>query len=152
MQVAFSRSECFPYGKAYSMSLSLSNPVNGAEADLESVVDTGFDGSLMVTAELYRRLGLELRERPEELYPVYRTFSGTSVFRRSYGVARLVGKDMEVEVIAPLHGGGKNLLGRRVLNGFTTVLHRAEAACIGDAQVEGTPGAKQERPAGLGLR
>ena len=134
------------------MSLELTNQVNGARAELESVVDTGFDGWLMVATGLYRQLGFELRERPEELYPVYRTVSGTAVFRRSYGVARLAGKGMEVEVITPLHGGGKNLLGRRVLSGFTTLLHRAETACIGDAEVEGLPGAKRQPPAGLRLQ
>lgn len=137
MQVAFSKSECSRFRGAYVVPVVVSNPVNGEKLEVESVLDTGFDGSMMLAAEAYHRLGLELRERPEDLFPVYRTLSGTIVFRRSHATARLAGKDLDVEVVTPISGAGKNLVGRRVLHEFTTLLQRGELACIGDGKIEG---------------
>lgn len=136
MQVVFSKSDCFPFRGAYFVSLKVSNPINGVEAEVECVLDTGFDGWVMLQPNTYYQLGLELRERPEEVFPVYRTMSGTAVFRRSYAAARLAGRIFDVEVVTPLHGAGKNLVGTRVLEGLTTLLHREEKACIGDAEIK----------------
>jgi clan AA aspartic protease len=136
LRVAYREHECSPFRGAYVIPVVVSNPVSGAKAELESVIDTGFDGSIMVAAEAYHRLGLELRERPEDLFPVYRSLSGAFVFRRSFASAKLAGRDMDVEVVTPLHGVGKNLIGRRVLSQFTTLLHREEIACLGEARVE----------------
>lgn len=136
MRVAFSKSECRPYRGAYSVPLTLTNTINGALAEVEGAIDTGFDGSVMVDSETYHKLALELSERPESQFPAYRTLSGTTLFRSSPGRASVAGRELAVEVITPVHGKGKNLIGRRVLREFTILLHATEKYCVGEASVE----------------
>ena len=136
MRAVFSGSDCHPYQEGYRLSLSLINPVTGRQAVVDAAIDTGFDGFLMLESETYSALDMEVCEAPESQFPTYRTFSGTTIFKSSSALAAIGGREMAVEVISPLHGRGKNLLGRRVLQEFTTLLHKRETSCVGAARVE----------------
>ena len=136
MRVAFSKSKCYPHREAYDVPLVLINMITGARAEVQVAIDTGFDGSVMVDSETYSRLALDLSEKPENQFPAYRTLSGTTVFRSSSARAVVAGKEIAVDVITPVHGRGKNLVGRRVLREFTTLLHASETYCVGEAQLE----------------
>jgi predicted aspartyl protease len=136
LRVAFSKSKCYPHREAYELPLVLVNLITGTRAEVEAAIDTGFDGAVMVDSGTYSRLALDLSERPEGQFPVYRTLSGTTVFRSSSARAVVAGKEIAVDVITPVHGRGKNLIGRGVLREFTTLLHAAETYCVGEARLE----------------
>jgi len=136
LRAVFSGSDCHPYREGYRISLSLINPVTGRRGEVDATIDTGFDGFLMLESETYFGLSMEVCETPQSQFPTFRTLSGTTVFKSSSGRALIAGRELAVEVISPLHGGGKNLLGRRALQEFTTLLHKRETSCVGDARVE----------------
>jgi clan AA aspartic protease len=136
LRAAFSKSECSPYGGAYVAALGLSNVVSKATIDVTAEIDTGFSGSVMVDSDAYSGLFLEMTQRPEAQFPSYRTLAGPILFKSSPARAKIGEKELNVEVISPVAGKGKNLIGRGLLREFTTILHREEMACIGDAKVE----------------
>jgi clan AA aspartic protease len=136
LRAVFRGSDCRPYREGYFLPLSLVNPVNGERGEVEAAIDTGFDGFVMLESATYSALGLEVCEVPESQFPTYRTFSGTVVFRSSSARAIVSGRELPVEVISPSHGQGKNLVGRRVLGQFTTLLDKTETTCVGAAGVE----------------
>ena len=135
MQVVFRKDECHAFQRAYAVPIVLSNVITDKSISVVGVVDTGFDGSIMVDSETYGSLQLELSEKPQGQFPVYRTFSGTVLFKSSLGRAKVAGRDILAEVIAPVQGKGKCLLGREILKQFTTLLFRAERCCMGDAEL-----------------
>jgi clan AA aspartic protease len=136
LQVVFREHECHALRGAYAVPVVLSNVVTGMSVEVQAVVDTGFDGSIMVDYETYESLHLELSEKPEAQFPAYRTLSGTIIFRSSLGRAKIAGRDILAEVIGPLQGKGKCLLGRETLRQFTTLLQKGETCCIGDADAK----------------
>jgi clan AA aspartic protease len=137
LQVVFRKNECHAFQSAYAVPVVLSNVITGRSVSIAAVIDTGFDGSIMVDSETYGSLQLELSEKPEGQFPAYRTFSGTVLFKSSLSRAKIAGRDVLTEVIAPVHGRGKCLLGREILKQFATLLLRAERSCLGDAEVQG---------------
>jgi clan AA aspartic protease len=132
----FSRPECQPFRGSYEVRVTLTHPLTGASINLKSVVDTGFSGPVLVESAAYRELGLDLVEKPSVEFPVYRGLLGSVVMRSSYGKATIGGRDLPTEILTPLYGPGRNLIGRKLLREFTTLLHREEMTCIGEAEVE----------------
>ena len=115
----------------------MSNVVTGVSVEKkEAVADTGFDCSIMADSETYGSLHLGLSEKPEAQFPAYTTMTGTIIFRGSLCRAKVAGKDILAEVISPVQGRGKCLLGRELLKQFTTLLQRAETCRLGDADVK----------------
>ncbi|QOJ78992.1 hypothetical protein IG193_00560 [Infirmifilum lucidum] len=51
--------------------VTLVNPVSGDKVEVMAYVDTGFDGSLLLTAPLWERLRLGLIEMREDVYAVH---------------------------------------------------------------------------------
>jgi len=136
LRVVFNNSDCYVYDKGFAVPFILANLVTGESADLRGAIDTGFDGDLMVDSETYERLNLRLSERPESEFPAYRTFSGTILFKSSLARVTMPGRNSMAEVITPVSGLGKILVGRRALKNLTTLLHKAERYCVGDAKIE----------------
>ncbi len=136
MQVVFRKYECHAPQRAYAVPIVMSNVITGRSMSIEGVIDTGFDGSIMLDSETYGSLQLELSEKPEDQFPAYRTLSGTVIFKSSLGRAKVAGRDILTEVVAPVRGKGKCLLGREILKQFATLLLGTERCCIGDAEME----------------
>ncbi|MEM4410956.1 MAG: hypothetical protein QXT61_04545 [Candidatus Caldarchaeum sp.] len=135
MRAAFSRFSCSKPEKFHTTILKLRNIITGSETLFTAVIDTGFDGYVMLTRETYQSMQLSLSEAPEDEFPVYRTMVGTVVFRKSIAKAELAGITMLTEVITPKHGVVKSLVGSRLLQHFTTLLHKNESSCVGEAEL-----------------
>ena len=75
---------------------------------------------------------MDLSEKAPVEFPVYKTMLGSITMRSSRGKAELGGEVLAAEILTPIYGPGKNLVGMRLLSEFTTLLHRAEMSCIGD--------------------
>lgn len=136
MEAVFRRSECLRFGGSYEVPVTITHPLTGKSVDLHCVIDTGFSGSVMVESGYYQKLGLDLAEKPSAEFPVYKTLLGSISLRSSYGKAKIGKKELDAEILTPVYGPGKNLVGRKILREFTTLLHRAEKSCVGDAELE----------------
>ena len=78
-------------------------------------VDTGFSGSVVVTGDVFEFLRLPDIEVPEDIQPAYRTLAGALTMRSAMGVLEAGGKQLETDILTPLQGPGKLLIGCQVL-------------------------------------
>lgn len=83
-------------------------------------VDTGYEGPLMLPRSEYEFF--MIGELPRSLWRRYRTLTDTVTMRVARAVAEVAGARMEVYIESPLHGGGKRLAGREVLNRLRVLL------------------------------
>jgi predicted aspartyl protease len=96
-------------------------------------LDTGFAGYLMVPDSDYRELAS--MELAREAFGTYTTLAGPVVMRRARVRLGLYGQQFESLVETPLRGGGKLLLGRRILNAVDlALLGRSGRACAVDGE------------------
>ncbi|QOJ79189.1 hypothetical protein IG193_01635 [Infirmifilum lucidum] len=89
-------------------------------AEIDANVDTGFSGSLLISPDLYIKLGLALYEEPE----VVRGSVAGGYFidlRVSNGIVELNGLRTACKIYTALLAK-KNLVGRALLNRFRLVL------------------------------
>ncbi len=103
------------------LSVTLSDPTSRSSAEVTPMVDTGFDGGLLLPLEQYLGLGLQDFEEPGGAF-VARSALGLSVsLRSSRGVATVGGIRIQCSVYtSPLLL--RPLLGRELLNGLVVTL------------------------------
>lgn len=80
----------------------------------EFIIDTGFDGSILVDNETYKFF--KTGEVPEEYWYRYKTLNGVIIMRTAKAFVKLFNDMVEVDVITPRDFGGKNLVGLKLLN------------------------------------
>ncbi len=83
-------------------------------------VDTGFEGSILLPAEMYKRF--MIAELPASMWRRYITLTGTITMRVARAMAEVAGRRLEVFVETPLYGGWRALAGREFLNKLRLVL------------------------------
>jgi len=83
-------------------------------------IDTGFSGEILLPSDVYHELA-EL-ELPRELFPVYTTLIGEVPMRRSIALIKVYGLEFEGYIETPIYGGGKYLIGRRLLRKINIAL------------------------------
>ena len=95
--------------------------------ELEIPVDTGFEGSLMLTAVDYEFF--KVGELPQTHWRTYRTLAGTVVMRVARAIAEINGHQLEIYVETPQLGIGKRLMGRELLNKLILILDGPAKKC-----------------------
>jgi len=101
-----------------------------ATESLRIPMDTGYEGSIMLTSELYQ--AFQIAELPRALWRTYRTLTGTITMRVARAVIEINGMRLESFVEAPLFGKGKLLAGRELLNKLIIIMDgRRRQACLG---------------------
>lgn len=95
-------------------------------------IDTGYEGSIMLTSDLYQRF--LMAELPRILWKNYKTLTGRVVMRVARAIIKLSDSiELEAFVETPLFGTGKLLLGREILNKLTIILDgNKEKTCIAE--------------------
>ena len=93
-------------------------------------VDTGFSGPVMVTAEVLERLKLTNIEVPEDARPVYSTMTGPIAMRSAPAILSINGKEIETDILTPLYGLGRFLIGFEILRKLNLALLRSKACFI----------------------
>ncbi len=118
MNFAYDRTARVPFPV---LSVTLSDPASRSSAEVTLMVDTGFDGGLLLPLEQYLGLGLQDFEEPGGAF-VARSALGLSVsLRSSRGVAAVGGIRIQCSVYtSPLLL--RPLLGRELLNGLVVTL------------------------------
>lgn len=108
-------------------------PIYGRSKSYVVPLDTGFAGYLMVPDSDYGELAS--MELAREAFGTYATLAGPVVMRRARVRLGLYGEQFESIVETPLHGGGKLLLGRRILNTVDlALLGKSGKACAVDGE------------------
>ncbi|MHC1636993.1 MAG: pepsin/retropepsin-like aspartic protease family protein [Candidatus Nezhaarchaeales archaeon] len=95
--------------------------------ELEIPVDTGFEGSLMLTASNYEFF--KVGELPQSCWRSYRTLTGIIIMKVARAIAKIGDKELEIYVEAPHMGVGKRLIGRELLNKLILVLDGPARKC-----------------------
>lgn len=130
----FRAGECLKYGESIvpypRLKLKLLNVLlEEYPRELDFVVDTGFEGSLLVTEDVYRFF--EVGEIPRRYWRVYRSLSGLIPMRTAKSIVLLGDERIETYVESPLVGRGKMIVGREVLKSFRLLMNGPEQeTCI----------------------
>jgi len=119
--------KCWRYLEAEPPIPSIRVKVYGVKESIESAfrLDTGYPGQLLISTDLYEKLGLHLAELPEKEFGVYRTASGLVEMKRSQAkiIVPDLGIDMEVIVETPRRIlFERNLVGRELINRLKLLL------------------------------
>lgn len=126
---------CYGYAKGFLhdypvLKVKLINMIDES-VELELPIDTGFEGAVMLDSDTYSFFAVG--ELPREAWRVYRTLIGPLPVRTARAIAVIDGLKFEVLVETPAYGGGKQLLGRELLDKLTLVLDaQACVACTAE--------------------
>lgn len=134
--------DCFEAGDwGYVIEASIVNPLHDLRfpetGELLLKVDTGFSGSIIVTGDVFEFLRLPDIEIPEDIRPVYRTLAGALTMRSAAAILEVDGKQLETDILTPLQGPGRLLVGCRVLKGLELALLRGKT-CFVSSQASAT--------------
>lgn len=106
---------------------SIKIKVHGVKSGLELTfrLDTGYPGQLLISTDLYEKLGLYLAELPEKEFGIYRTASGLIEMKRSQALITV--PDLEIEMEATIETPRhilfeRNLVGRELINKLKLLL------------------------------
>ncbi len=130
----FRTGECLKYGESIvpypRLKLKLLNVLlEEYPRELDFVIDTGFEGSLLVTEDVYRFF--EIGEIPRKYWRVYRSLSGLIPMRTAKSIVLLGDERIETYVESPLMGKGRMIVGREVLRFFRLLMNGPEQeTCI----------------------
>ncbi len=88
------------------------NPINKKSAEIEMVIDTGFQGGVLIPLKTYAELGLYLLEEPKIMGI---TATGTRIeLRRAKAILEINGHTIDCTIYTTI-GVTRSLLGREVL-------------------------------------
>ena len=119
--------KCWRYLEAEPPIPSIRVKVYGVKESIESAfrLDTGYPGQLLISTDLYEKLGLHLAELPEKEFGVYRTASGLVEMKRSQAKIIVPDLGIDMEVIAETPRRilfERNLVGRELINRLKLLL------------------------------
>lgn len=101
--------------------------------DLQIPIDTGYEGSIMLTTELYQ--AFQIAELPRTLWRNYRTLTNVITMRMARAIIEIDGMKSECFVESPLFGRGKLLIGRELLNRLTIIMDgEIKQLCLGKVE------------------
>ena len=97
-------------------------------------VDTGFNGPMMVTNDIFELLRLSDIEVPEDMRPSYMTLAGALTMRSAPGVLEIAGKRIETDILTTFAAPSRMLLGFQVLKQLNLALLRNRTCFLEVAQ------------------
>jgi predicted aspartyl protease len=110
----------------YAIEASLLNPLQDLRfpesGKILMKVDTGFTGPVLVTTDVFEFLRLSDIEVPDEIRPTYRTLAGAFTMRSAPAMLEVNGKRLETDILAPLLGPSKLLIGCRIIRELNLAL------------------------------
>jgi len=127
--------DCFEAGDwGYVIEASVFNPLHDLrfpeEGKLLVKLDTGFSGPALVTADVFEFLRLSEIEVPEDMRPSYGTMAGEIIMRSAPGIVEVDGKQIETDILTPLVGLGRILVGFQVLKELDIALMGRKACFV----------------------
>jgi predicted aspartyl protease len=127
--------DCYEAGDwGYVIEASIVNPLHDLrfpeEGKLLVKLDTGFSGPVLVTADVFEFLRLSEIEVPEDMRPSYGTMAGVVIMRSAPGILEVDGKQIETDILTPLVGLGRILVGFQVLKELDIALMGRKACFV----------------------
>jgi len=131
--------ECFESADwGYVIEASILNPLRDQRFPEKGravfKLDTGFNGPMMVTSDIFELLHLSDIEVPEDMRPSYITLGGTLSMRSAPAILEVAGRQIETDVLTAFAGPSRMLVGFQVLRHLNIALLR-DRACF----LEGVP-------------
>ena len=119
--------DCFEAGDwGYVVEASLLNPLHDLrlpeDGKMMMKVDTGFSGPVLVTRDVFQFLRLPDIEVPEDIRPSYRTLTGALPMRSAPGIIDVHGKQIDTDILTPLFGPDRLLVGCQILRSLNLAL------------------------------
>lgn len=93
-------------------------------------VDTGFNGPIMVSNDIFELLRLSDIEVPEDLRPSYTTLAGPLTMRSAPALLEVDGNRIETDILTPLAAPSRILVGFQVLRQLNLALLRNRACFL----------------------
>lgn len=93
-------------------------------------VDTGFDGSIMVSTDIFELLHLSDIEVPDDIRPSYMTLAGEIIMRSAPAVLEIAGKKIETDILTTLAAPSRMLVGFQILKQLNLALLRNRACFL----------------------
>ncbi|MDG7008037.1 MAG: hypothetical protein JRN06_07310 [Nitrososphaerota archaeon] len=104
-----------------AVTVRVRDPLRRSSAEVQTRVDTGFDGGLLIPLDQYVALGLQEYEEPGSAFVARSTLGVVVSLRSSKGIATVEGKSSDCSVYTtPLVL--RPLLGRELLNRWKVML------------------------------
>jgi len=121
--------ECFESADwGYVIEASLLNPLSDRRfpevGRAVFKVDTGFNGPLMVTNDVFELLRLPDIEVPDDLRPTYATLAGPLTMRSAPALLEIAGRRIEIDVLTPRNAASRLLVGFQILRRLDLALLR----------------------------
>jgi len=118
---------CFEAGDwGYVIEASILNPLHDLRfpetGKVLFKIDTGFNGPTLVTSDVFEFLRLEEMEVPDDMRPTYATLAGPLTMRSAPAMLEVKGKKLETDILTPLLGPSRMLLGFRMLRELNLAL------------------------------
>ncbi len=85
-------------------------------------VDTGFNGPIIVTRDIFESLRLPEVEVPDDRRPNYATLGGGMTMRSAPAILEVDGKQFETDIFTPLMGLSRLLIGFQILKQLNVAL------------------------------
>ncbi len=114
-----SSSELAPY-----VDLLISDPLGSKSIECSAMIDTGYDGEIVVPVKLYDDLNLSAFEYSENLFAKAETITGEKfVLRTASGSVTVKGIDVSIVTTIDTHRSlTETLIGRKFLESFDVLL------------------------------
>lgn len=93
-------------------------------------VDTGFNGPMMVTNDIFELLRLSDIEVPEDTRPSYMTLAGALTMRSAPAVLEIADKQIETDILTTFAAPSRMLVGFQVIRQLNVALLRNRACFL----------------------
>lgn len=113
-----------------TLDIVVSNPVQSSSVELKGLIDTGYDGEIIVPFALFEKLNLFAFELGKDYFSIAETASGEQLSLTSaYGLLRIDVLELDVEVIIDTHNKcEETIIGRKFLEEFDLCLYGKQQA------------------------
>ncbi|MHA1685300.1 MAG: clan AA aspartic protease [Candidatus Heimdallarchaeaceae archaeon] len=107
------------------LEIVLSDPIGNHSVSCDALIDTGYDGELVVPMQVYKEINLDKFELSEEFFTIAETPTGENLkLNSANGLVKIKGFDIEIEVIIDSYRNCKEILiGRKLLEDFICVMN-----------------------------
>ncbi|MBS7653210.1 hypothetical protein KEJ13_08790 [Candidatus Bathyarchaeota archaeon] len=92
------------------------------------LIDTGYDGFLLLSEERYRKMGFHLSELPRRYWPEGETVTGEVLkLRRAFFIMQMPALDVRLEgYVETFRGNVENLIGLKLIERYKILLDGPE--------------------------
>ncbi len=110
------------------LEIILSDPLETKAMELTALIDTGYDGEILIPKDVYNKLNLTAFEYSSDLLSIAETASGEHLeLQSSNGIIKIKGTDLLTIITVDSHGKCKEtIIGRKFLESYHTLLKGPE--------------------------